>query len=897
METGKITTAVFVAYLKCPTKGLLIARGEKPPQTFFGDLEKNISEAYKSKFGGEVLANFGDLVRSSDRKETITLFDCESAFYTAKPPAAIREDAQVKQTSNYIPVLYSAWNKLDESDRLTICFGAMAVAQMTSTELPRAGRIIVGDIGSRKQVSVSEQPVRKAKRTVEQITKECESDDLRPTVLNKHCPICDFQARCRGIAVSCEDLSLLATMTEKERQKFIEKGITTITQLSYGYRPRRRRRSKLTPQRVSTPVKYDNKLKAIAIKKSQVHVIGAPEFRGDGTPVFIDVEGMPDRDFYYLIGLLYQDQGRAVERSFWADRPEDEFKIWQNCVRALREIDDPRLVHYGAYESRFLKAMRARWAATDEDTAFIDQLIDGSTNLVSMIYGKIYFPTYSNTLKEIARWLGFEWTWPQASGSAAIAVRRHWELTASNHLRRELLNYNIEDCRATELVADAIKRICGNDGQAEAKFQTINVSSLEVGFQRTFGKFAGALPEFEKINAAAYWDYQRSKVYVRTDKTVRQSVSKSAKLSTRIAVEKEVTVDDRPKVCPRCGASKIWIAVRMAHVNFDLRFTKRGIKRWAVRYRYNNYRCGTCKAQMTPYASESKYGSNIRAYIVYLLLELRLSHRKVREHIATVFDVTVLNTMVNDIKKAMARKYEPTYHAILKQIVTGPVVHADETKGVVYGGGHYVWIFANLNSVAYLYSASREASKLNEVLSGFKGVLVSDFYTAYDSLACPQQKCLIHLMRDINEDLLKHPFNEELTFVAQRFGTLLRGIVETVDRHGLKKFYLQKHKRSAQQFLSEVASRDCSTEVGGALKKRIDKNKDKLFTFLDHDGVPWNNNNAEHAVRAFTRLRNGLATSTPKGTTDYCILLSLQQTLRYRGIDFLEFLRSGRTDI
>jgi predicted RecB family nuclease len=144
------------------------------------------------------------------------------------------------------------------------------------------------------------------------VTKECESDELPPVVLNKHCQICDFQTRCRGIAVNREDLSLLATMTEKERQKFIEKGITTITQLSYGYRPRRRRRSKLTPSRVSPLVKYDNKLKAIAIKKGQVHVIGAPKFGGDGTLVFIDVEGMPDRDLYYLIGLRYQDQGRAV---------------------------------------------------------------------------------------------------------------------------------------------------------------------------------------------------------------------------------------------------------------------------------------------------------------------------------------------------------------------------------------------------------------------------------------------------------------------------------------------------------------------------------------------------------------------------------------------------------
>jgi hypothetical protein len=100
--------------------------------------------------------------------------------------------------------------------------------------------------------------------------------------------------------------------------------------------------------------------------------------------------------------------------------------------------------------------------------------------------------------------------------------------------------------------------------------------------------------------------------------------------------------------------------------------------------------------------------------------------------------------------------------------------------------------------------------------------------------------------------------------------------------------------------VSAVSQRHCSTEVGSALKKRIEKNRDKLFTFLDHDGVPWNNNNAnnaEHAVRAFRRLRNVMGTSTPKGTTDYCVLLSLQQTLGCRGIGFLDFLRSGRTEI
>jgi Transposase IS66 family len=206
-------------------------------------------------------------------------------------------------------------------------------------------------------------------------------------------------------------------------------------------------------------------------------------------------------------------------------------------------------------------------------------------------------------------------------------------------------------------------------------------------------------------------------------------------------------------------------------------------------------------------------------------------------------------------------------------------------------------VFANLTTVAYVYAESREAAILMDILNGFRGVLVSDFYTAYDSVPCAQQKCLIHLMRDINEDLHKKPFDDELKEIACRFGSLLREIVETIDTHGLKARYLGKHKRSAVEFIEHVVGMKCTTEGALALAKRIEKNRDKLFTFLDHDGVPWNNNNAEHAVRAFTRLRNAINTSTPKGTREFATLLSIQQTLRYRGKSFLEFMRSDRLEI
>jgi hypothetical protein len=122
------------------------------------------------------------------------------------------------------------------------------------------------------------------------------------------------------------------------------------------------------------------------------------------------------------------------------------------------------------------------------------RLLTRSVNVLSVIRSHVYFPTYSNGLKEIARWLGFEWSWQQASGSAAIMLRRCWELTGDDELRRKLIAYNIDDCRAAAILFEALTYVYGNGKtNGTVKLETVNVASLEVPFQRTFGKFPSAL--------------------------------------------------------------------------------------------------------------------------------------------------------------------------------------------------------------------------------------------------------------------------------------------------------------------------------------------------------------------------------------------------------------------
>src|SRR5215470_4897511 len=79
---------------------------------------------------------------------------------------------------------------------------------------------------------------------------------------------------------------------------------------------------------------------------------------------------------------------------------------------------------------------------------------------------------------------------------------------------------------------------------------------------------------------------------------------------------------------------------------------------------------------------------------------------------------------------------------------------------------------------------------------------------------------------------------------------------------------------------------------------RFRKYHNRLFTFLNHDDVPWNNNNAEHAIKGFAAYRNITdCLFTENGIKQYLTLFSIYHTCTYKGVDFLRFMLSRETDI
>ena len=214
--SNPITAAVFFAFLKCPTKAHLLAIGEPPPGNFFADINLRISSTYKTavKQRLSVAAQVPEILEVGQpwpglASGAITHHvDCETAVYDFAPPLqrwGARQPQEPSSSGPLVPVLILPWEKPEPSDCLLVCFGALSLSQRTGI-LPDTGTLIYGDSHRRRTVKIGDH-VARARQTIAAIEATCHGREPPPLILNRHCAVCDFQPRCRSLAIERDDLS------------------------------------------------------------------------------------------------------------------------------------------------------------------------------------------------------------------------------------------------------------------------------------------------------------------------------------------------------------------------------------------------------------------------------------------------------------------------------------------------------------------------------------------------------------------------------------------------------------------------------------------------------------------------------------------------------------------
>ena len=903
-----ITDDLFGSFLKCKTKARLqsSALAEHPcaPHAI-SDWHHRLADDYKRECMDLLISiSLSECFEGTPSRQDLMngqhplIVDPILTFedVTSHIHALERTSQPVQNNRNYyVPIRFTPYEKITRDHKLFLAYDAFVLGK-TFGRMPAFGKIIHG--GQKRVMTIV---VSKFIHDVEFIVGKMRAvlaDNAPPDlVLNAHCPECKFESHCRNKAAETDDLSLLRGIKPKEVVKLRSCGIFSVTQLSYTFRPRKKSR-----RSDKALTRYHQSLKALAIREKRIYVAGAPDLDIGTTPVYLDVEGIPDRDFYYLIGIRLPRVSSAAQRSFWANDAAGEGRIWREFLDVIAATENPRLLHYGSYETAFLRHMQKRYGDAGQTGISVDSLIQGARNVLSTIYGCIYFPTYSNGLKEVASFLGFKWSTPNPSGQRSLLLRHEWEFAGSSSAKEELIAYNADDCEALELLVSAIQQLIPEAGTPAAVIPYPGATHVDLlKPARRYGRVDFALPELDAINKCAYWDYQRDRIYLRSNPRLSPATRKKPRKRHHYLRANATVFSSRPSTCPKCNSTKIEMNGRNSRILYDLRFFAGGVKKWVTTYITDYYYCKVCgfRFPSDKYAlTRHRYGLHLLAYVIYNLIKLHIPQFKLTPIIQETFRLPLGQSTIHRMKQRAVDQYRKTYEDIERTLRHGSLIHADETQINVGGKSSYVWVFTSMEEVVYVWSETREASVAAEFLKGFTGVLVSDFYAGYDLIDCPQQRCLIHLIRDLNRDVLQEPFNEEIKEVVHEFAALLKPIIQTIDRFGLKTYHLKKYRKNVKGFFDTLLQRGYQTELAQKAQERFRRNERRLFTFLGYDSVPWNNNNAEHAIKAFAGLREVIeGPSTQRGIVDYLILLSICQTCEYRGIDFLAFLRSGEKRI
>jgi predicted RecB family nuclease len=897
-----ISRQLFSDFLCCKYKAYLRAQGVQGYRSEYEDVNDMLLAEYRSRAQQRLLASH-PAGKTLDASKLST-----KAFASGIPVLtdvtatvgnlSVQFDAIVRSTTNpshtaaYYPMLFMPSERISAQDKFVLALYGTILARL-GLPPPRFGTIIHGRDYVETRIRFNSLTA-SVESLLDEIVDQLEGSSTPRFRLNKHCSICGFKEHCKKLACEKDDLSLLRGLSEKEITKLNKRGIFTTNQLSYTFRPRRRRKN----QSNLRPPKHQHSLQALAVHTDKIYVAERPVLPKAPTRIYVDIEGIPDSDFFYLIGVHIGGDGRDEQISLWANDEETESLIWHSFLRILQSKIDVAVFHYGAYDANAFTLMQAKYGGDQEA---IQKLNTSRVNVLSLIYGNVYFPSFSNDLKSVATSLGFEWSDEDPSGINSIAWRHLWERGRGDYYKRKLITYNREDCAALKVVTEALYEITVPEPKLskEKHRETVDVQSLARGWPNIYKRNEFFYPVLKRINECAYFDYQRERILVRTSPDVRAAVRQERKKNRLSKKVNQEIVCLRPRHCPICFSENVFRHGSISKTVHDLRFLEGGIRRWNIKYIGQRYICTRCGSTFLPEGyPASKYGSNLRAWVVYQCISQLKSQKDIVEEMQEIFGECYATAVVAKFKSSAANYYETTFQEILTRIREGEIAHVDETKVSIKGRAGYVWVFTNLQEVAYVYSPTREGDTLREVLYGFKGVLISDFFAAYDSLDCKHQRCLIHLIRDINDDLFKHPWDDDLKQLSRDFTSMLAPIIETIDKYGLKKRYLKKHCGYAKDFQENISGQQYSSEVARSYQQRFNRHKDKLFTFLSHDGVPWNNNNAENAVKRFAFMRRVIGGScTEKGIKEYLVLLSVQETLRRRSESFLKFMLTKRTSL
>jgi len=289
--------------------------------------------------------------------------------------------------------------------------------------------------------------------------------------------------------------------------------------------------------------------------------------------------------------------------------------------------------------------------------------------------------------------------------------------------------------------------------------------------------------------------------------------------------------------------------------------------------------CGKINKAHVPPEHKTGYGPRLSAFIGEVGGVQGNSRTTIKEFCSSLLDIPISKGAIQKVIDRTSEAIKPHYEVIGRVARNTTVNYIDETSWFMNGALMWLWTMVNTTVAFFMIHPNRSKEAFLTLIDDWIGILVSDGYGVYKKWVNLRQTCLAHLIRTAKG------LSESKNIEIASFGEKALNELKLLCKMANAPPEMEQWNAFYNRFIDLIFQHNAREDDAGKFARRLIRQIDSLWVFLEVHGIEPTNNRAERALRFGVLWRKrSQGTASEKGTRWVERIISLKQTCSMRNM-------------